>query len=394
VRFLSTERHPDVGRVREAWARFVGGDDLHGGVHDGANDVVRPYVLRAWERSRDSGCDAYQGRAHLLTALGTRRLLDEQAPLVMLGEPFLAALSRAAGTDRHAAMLADANGRLLRVVGDAETIGDENFPRPGALLSESTSGANGVGTALAEDGYVELVGPEHYIEGFHAFTCQGVPLRAPGGAITGIVSMSVRRLETADRVRDILFCATEAAECELLARWLAAGTRDPDEPVLEHLRQDMVQRIAMARLQLEVAARRIASGADASATLDAAAQLTRKFVRQADLWRRLAVDPVSAPHPERLRLDDLVADFVDLLSTEVRVAGITLRFGRIDPVWVLADPRHAARRLLNGFLSALQVSVVGTVLTVHVVRDGTVAELRLEPAVDAAAPAARFPVAV
>jgi transcriptional regulator of acetoin/glycerol metabolism len=384
MKFLSTERHPDVEGVRAAWGRFVGGDDV--------GDAVRPYVLRAWRRSRDEGCDAWLGRASRLSEPDTRRLLEEQAPLVSLGGPFLAALSRAAGADRHAAMLADAGGRLLQVVGDPQTLGDEDFPRPGALLSEATSGANGVGTALAEDGYVELVGPEHFIEGFHAFTCQGVPLRAPGGGIAGILSMSVRRLETADRVRDILFCATEAAECELLARWLAAGTRDPDHPILEQLREDMIQRITMARLQLEVAARRIAGGADAKTTIDSATQLTRKFVRQAGIWRRLAVDPAATPHPERLRLDDLTADFVDLMSTEARVAGVRLDWGRVDAVSVCADPQAAARRLLNGFLSALQVTPTGSSLTVKVLQRGAVAEVRLDPPVGPASQVARFRV--
>ncbi|MEG0041239.1 MAG: hypothetical protein RR763_06120, partial [Massilia sp.] len=257
MHFLSNVRHPDVEQVRAVWERYVQHQEL-------APDTLRPYVLRAWNRARASGCNPRLGRADLLGEHDTQQLLAERHELITATAPFLGALSRAAGENRHAAMLADTDGRLLCLAGDAETMADENFPRPGSLLDEAHAGANGIGTAIAENGYVELVGPEHFIEGFHAFTCQGVPITGPQGPM-GVLSMSVRTLATADRVRDILFCATEAVECDLLAKWLSSTSGEEMEHILERLRQDMLQRLTSARLRMEVAARRIAAGADVTA---------------------------------------------------------------------------------------------------------------------------------
>ena len=361
MRFYPYSPSPSPSAVRLAWSSFVTGEDPH-------PPAVRSHVLRAWQRSRSAGLDPTLPRADRLSGAETEALLGRERRLIDVATPFLVALSRAAGEYRHAAMLADGTGRLLKIVGDAETVEDEDFPHPGALLSEQMAGANGVGTAIAEGHYTELVGPEHYIEGFHAFTCQGVPLTGDEGECRGVLSVSVRKVEAATRLRDILFCASEAAECELLAAWLSRdlSPRQP-VPIVESLRQDMIQRLAVARLQLEFAARQIAAGADASTTIEAARVLEAKFQRQAMIWRDL-VDPAPA-EVQRLRLADVVEDFMELVTTEARIAGVTLGWGRTEDVQVLEDRRALARQLLAGFLDVLQRSVPGSRIVVDVGRE-------------------------
>ncbi len=266
-------------------------------------------------------------------------------------------------------MLADTDGRLLCLTGDAETMADENFPRPGSLLDEAHAGANGVGTAIAENGYVELVGPEHFIEGFHAFTCQGVPITGPHGSM-GVLSMSVRTLATADRVRDILFCATEAVECDLLAKWLSGISGHEMEHTLERLRQDMLQRLTSARLRIEIAARRIAAGGDITAMVQTSKAMSAQFARQARTWRVLALDRTGPAQPEPLALADIVQDLLDLLATEARVVGLQFEWGTADRVMVLDDRQALTRRLLGDFLSALQKAAPGSRLVVDVAAAG------------------------
>jgi len=358
MHFLSNVRHPDVEQVRAAWERYVQHQEL-------APDTLRPYVLRAWDRARASGCNPRLGRADLLGEHDTQQLLAERHELITATAPFLGALSRAAGESRHAAMLADTDGRLLCLAGDAETMADENFPRPGSLLDEAHAGANGVGTAIAENGYVELVGPEHFIEGFHAFTCQGVPITGPQGPM-GVLSMSVRTLATADRVRDILFCATEAVECDLLAKWLSGISGQEMAHTLERLRQDMLQRLTSARLRMEVAARRIAAGADVTTMVQTSKAMSAQFARQARTWRVLALERNGTAQPEPLALADIVQDLLDLLATEARLTGVQFEWGAADRVKVLDDHQALTRRLLGGFLSALQKAAPGSTLVVEV----------------------------
>jgi sigma-54 dependent transcriptional regulator, acetoin dehydrogenase operon transcriptional activator AcoR len=331
------------------------------------DETVRPHVRNAWERSRAHGCSPYMPRADLLSAAETIDLLKREARLIEITAPFLGALSRAAGTERHAAMLADAAGRVLKVVGDAQTVADQQFPRAGSLLSEAAAGANGIGTPLADGHYVELVGAEHYIKGFHAFTCQGVPLHVSAGTCAGVLSMSVRRIETAHSVRDILFCASEAAECELLSARLAemVGAGGAIARVAELLRQDIVQRIATTRLQLEIAARRIAAAGDATAALQGAELLIDKFRRQAALWRNLVDDTTGSPEP--IAVADLVTDFVALMATEARVAGVEIVEYRMDQVLAFDDVRALTRRLLTSMLNALHRAAKHSAIRVNTV---------------------------
>lgn len=352
MRFHPSTRGHSHDEVRTAWRQFV---DV--GMIDAAR--VRPPIAQAWQRSRTAGCDPYQMRADVLSPTETIALIRAENQLVEIATPFLAALSRAAGAERHAAMLGDANARVLKIVGDPETMADENFPRAGSLLSEGTAGANGIGTALAEGSYVELVGPEHFIEGFHVFTCQGVPLLGLGREAVGVLSMSVRREETAVKVRDILFCASEAAECELLSERLTQtlATAQSQAHILESLRQDIVQRIAMARLQFELGAHQIAANMDASRTLGAAQQLIQKFRRQAAVWRNLVGQSTAAPEP--VDLADLVNDFISLMETEARVTQVQLAWERYERPLVLDDVQALSQRLLSAFLNAMQVTPAG-----------------------------------
>lgn len=343
----------DLGGTRRAWKRFVESGELDAG-------SVRPHVARAWRRSAAGGCDPQILRAEGLSPEGTAARIELSRALIEAARPFMSALSRAAGADRHAVMLGDEGAHVLVTVGDEASVrGPESVPSPGSLLSEGTSGANGIGSPLAEDGYVELVGPEHFIEGFHAFTCQGISLRGPAAETVGVLSMSVRRLETADRVRDVLFCSSQAVECELLAGWLteallAAG---PRVDLAERLRQDIVQGLSAVHLRITAAAQRLARGGDAGAVLATAEGLIRKFRRQAAVWR----DMVSAPEgePEVIALVELVEGICDLLTTEVRVGELTLEWGAALELRVLADRRELSQRLLGEFLTVMQAAGQG-----------------------------------
>ncbi|HET9598552.1 MAG TPA: GAF domain-containing protein [Anaeromyxobacteraceae bacterium] len=282
-------------------------------------------------------------------------LLQRERALIDASRPFMESLSRAAGADRHAAMLADRGCQVLDVVGDEASVrGPESVPGPGALLAEANAGANGHGTALAEMTYVELVGPEHFIEGFHVFTCQGIPLLGAAGELVGVIGISVRRLETASRVRDVLFCASQGVECELLARWLSevVVTRELHGRLEERLRQEIVQELASARLRLEAAARRIARGAAASELMAAARELLDTFRARALTWRDLVSDELPAPAP--IDLPDLVDSVLGLLEAEARASGIRLRWGRADRAVVVEDRQALARGVLGQALTAMQ----------------------------------------
>ncbi len=325
-------------------------------------ELLREPVFRAWERCHAQGASARQARAEHLADAEIERLLTQQRGFMVAARPYLQALAQAAAAERHAAMLSDSRGVVLDVVGDPPSVsGPERVPGPGSLLSEAVSGANGIGTPLAEGGYVELVGAEHFIEGFHLFTCQGVPIRTPDGAIAGVISVSMRRTEAARRLHELLVCAAHGIEAELIRerldedvrRLICAGGRD-DEALLENLRQDLVQAQATARLEVALAARDLARDrlVYAARLLALAQRSIAVFARQSALWRDLA-----ATDPGPLRVVDLaglLSDLVALLRTEAATSGVTVEIVEDAPLQVVADPLRLSRALLRAFLCAFQ----------------------------------------
>ncbi|MFS8065952.1 MAG: sigma-54-dependent Fis family transcriptional regulator [Byssovorax sp.] len=325
--------------------------------------LLRPHVYRAWERSHVGGANPRLPRAEALSAVDTERLLEHQGRIILAAQPYLRALSRAAGGERHAAMLGNAGSIVLDVLGDEQSVhGPERVPGPGALLDEGACGANGIGTPLAEGGYVEIVGPEHFIEGFHPFTCQGIPLRDEDSAIAGVLSVSVRRPAVGQRLREILLCAAHAIEMELLAARLEEDMRRVfarQHPVIEPLERllgDVLQAQASVRLRLEVAADQLAQSqlTHARDLLKLAATVLDHFRHQAVLWQRLALDETAARRP--VALDSTLRELVELLEVEAAMGHVEIILHEVEPVVIAANPHALARALFRVILGAIKAA--------------------------------------
>src|SRR5262249_23111266 len=171
-----------------------------------------------WVRCQQQGTNPQAMVSTKLTSTETEALIREKAGLIEAARPYLHALSHAAGREPHAALLSDQRGVVLDIVGDEQTLAEQragHFPGPGVVMLESEAGSNGIGTALAENDYVEVIGPEHFVQRLRSFTCQGLPLRGPAADVAGALAISVQSLAVADRLREILFCAANGIQAEL-----------------------------------------------------------------------------------------------------------------------------------------------------------------------------------
>jgi sigma-54 dependent transcriptional regulator, acetoin dehydrogenase operon transcriptional activator AcoR len=252
--------------------------------------MLRSSIYRAWERSHLQGANPYALQAEKLSSVDTERLIEKKRDLIQIASPYIRMLSQAAGIDRHAVILGDSDAIVLDVVGDKQTVqGPQPFLGTGSLMSEAVAGANGIGTPLAETDYVEIVSAEHFIDGFHPFTCQGIPLRNDKREIIGVLSICLRRAEARQRLKEILLCASGGVEAELLIANLEKDVHrvlqsNPQEyQPLEELRQDIIQVNQAARLKLEVISRMMAVN-----RLDYAMQLLQQAELSIQMFRRRA----------------------------------------------------------------------------------------------------------
>lgn len=361
-------RSPHEGDAREAWRQYLSVGAL-------PTDLLRPATYRAWERCHAARVDPRRPRAERLSSVDEERTVRSAAALIDAARPYMRALSIAAGEAPNATMLADPDGVVLRVVADAETGANPDFPGPGSILSEEVAGANGVGTPLVEDDYATLVGPEHFIGGFHPFTCQGLPLKGADGRVFGVLSTSIRDAGVSARVRAVLIAAARGIEVEPLRAELEAALRRAEARAaqgLGRLGEDVVQALAAAQVRLGSASR--AAARDDAAQVERLGSLAQdaieRFRRRAALCLAIAAPPAPGA-PSDVSLEQVVLDVIDLLQTELTVRRVTPFVDVREPVDVIADPMGARLNLFTSLVSAIDAAAAGGSLMITVARHGT-----------------------
>jgi sigma-54 dependent transcriptional regulator, acetoin dehydrogenase operon transcriptional activator AcoR len=363
------ERALTTESTRRAWARYVST-----GLIDGS--LLREPVLRAWERAHELGANPKAPKTERLSVLDTERLVEQQQVLITAARPFMEVLSWAVGLERHTIQLSDPHAVEISTLGDEESLhGPERVAGPGTLMSEEVCGSNGLGTSLATSGYAEVVGPEHFISGFHPFTCQGIPIRDAEGKVAGALGTAVRRPAASSRLRDMLVCAAHGIEAELLLRQLESDIRGVlaapgDEQALRVLCEGVDRLRESSRGGLRTGARQARGGRFEYALrlLRLAEETAHDIRHRALVWRTLASLEEGQRRP--VVLTELVRALSGLLREEALRQRVELVFGEQAPVHVEADIHVLSRQLLHAALQSLALAGPGGAVRIDVRLEG------------------------
>ncbi len=305
--------------TREAWRSYTSVGKLR-------HDLLRPEIYRAWQRCHLEHVSPRQFRPKVLSKNDCDRVRSGHAALIHAATPYLNALSEAAGQSRHATLLSSADGTLIDLRGDDETLtGADAMPPPGAMLSASAAGSNGIGTALVERKYVEIYGPEHFIAGFHDHICLGLPLKDSHGELAGALCLSVREASSASHLRGLFFAVARGIESELRAEAMRvrlrqlrdAPSRAAQSMVLLH--EEVERGRVRARRQIALSAESLAQGGP-SEHLQSGRDALELYQRRARTWQLASGLTLSEP----MTTAELAANAVDLLQSEARVLRVRL----------------------------------------------------------------------
>ncbi|WP_273489553.1 sigma-54-dependent Fis family transcriptional regulator [Roseateles chitosanitabidus] len=151
-------------------------------------------LSRSWLRSRDFGLSPVgrpPGAPHASGAQ-LRRALDRQHELVAHARPVMEDLFEQTRDGEGLVILADAQGMLLQALGDGRFVdrAERVALRPGAIWDERWRGTNAIGTALAEQRPVAVLGGEHFLERNAFLSCTAAPIRDPQGRVLGVLDLS------------------------------------------------------------------------------------------------------------------------------------------------------------------------------------------------------------
>ena len=179
----------DLGRHARMLSR------LHDAVLSGDADPdrARGLVARSWHRVRAQGVDPDAGDPPGPLDAGVVEQRRSTSPLVPALSTLRSALTSVAEDARHVMVVTDADGVLLWREGStavrrrADSLGFTE----GADWSECSVGTNAIGTALAEDGPVQIFSAEHFVRTHHGWTCTASPVHDPrSGELLGVVDLS------------------------------------------------------------------------------------------------------------------------------------------------------------------------------------------------------------
>ena len=151
-------------------------------------------LARSWQRSQQAGV-LPQGRkagAPHASAAQLARAMQRQYELISHAQPVMDYVGQQVAGTPGLLILADAQGMLLRTLGDADFAGraERVALRPGAHWAEQYRGTNAIGTALAEGLPVVVHGGEHYLERNGFLTCSAAPIIDPAGKLMGAFDIS------------------------------------------------------------------------------------------------------------------------------------------------------------------------------------------------------------
>jgi transcriptional regulator of acetoin/glycerol metabolism len=145
--------------------------------------ALRPRVIRSWLRSRSNNVDADRKAAPFLFKrdVELRELREQNELLLRAARPVMRYLADQFSGTGYAVILVDRNGYVLELEGDHDIrqLLAKLELQPGGQWSESAAGTNAIGTALADRRPLQLLGAEHYCDGWKTMTCTAAPVRDP-----------------------------------------------------------------------------------------------------------------------------------------------------------------------------------------------------------------------
>ncbi|MFX1680013.1 sigma-54-dependent Fis family transcriptional regulator [Mitsuaria sp. CC2] len=157
-------------------------------------ETLEEGLSRSWLRSRDFGLSPVgrpPGAPHASGAQ-LQRALERQHELVAHARPVMEDLFEQTRDGDGLVILADAQGLLLGALGDGRFVdrAQRVALRPGAIWDERWRGTNAIGTALAEQRPVAVLGGEHFLERNAFLSCTAAPIRDPQGRVLGVLDIS------------------------------------------------------------------------------------------------------------------------------------------------------------------------------------------------------------
>ncbi|MDI3535104.1 MAG: sigma-54 dependent transcriptional regulator, acetoin dehydrogenase operon transcriptional [Thermosediminibacterales bacterium] len=197
--------------LKQEWEKFINGKHVN-------TNIIKPEILASWKRSKSYGISPFESFDIMLSDAELKERCEKNACLIKTAKPFMNLLYQLVEGSELAVFLVDKEGYILEMIGDMQTIlnASKNKLLPGANRSEEKVGTNAIALSLVEDKPIQLVGPEHYNQNFHNWTCAASPIHNTSGEIIGVLNVSANYKLVHKHTLGMVVSVVKAIERELL----------------------------------------------------------------------------------------------------------------------------------------------------------------------------------
>ncbi len=155
--------------------------------------MMKMYIEASHERCKKKGIrpeNIFSTR--VLEGEPLKLKLEQNKELISTAAPFLNHLYNFVQGSGFFAILNDAEGCILSVIGDDTILKEANKLKmiPGAYMDEENIGTNAMSMVISEGMPVQVSGKEHFIKAYHKWTCSAAPIKDSNGKIIGIIDLT------------------------------------------------------------------------------------------------------------------------------------------------------------------------------------------------------------
>ncbi|MNB85601.1 Limonene hydroxylase [compost metagenome] len=178
---------------------------------------TKPEIAASWRRCRQAGVDPMCGKGMQVPDEELATRLQEKKQLLSVAKPIMDSIYQIIKDTVYAIVLTDQDGVLLHTMLNKELEPEcvkVNFVE-GAKWDEASVGTNAVGTALAINDAVQVLGGEHYCTSHHAWTCSAAPIHDSRGNVIGCLDLSGKAEDVHAHTFGVVVSAVSSIEKQL-----------------------------------------------------------------------------------------------------------------------------------------------------------------------------------
>jgi transcriptional regulator of acetoin/glycerol metabolism len=156
------------------------------------SEEIRPEVVESWHRCEAMNVDHLGGRGTLVSAEELNSSILKKKELIEMARPTMENVFEMVKNTSYSVMLTDEKGVIIDLIINKDLEEKHillNFVK-GSKWDEQSVGTNAIGTCLATDKPVQVIGAEHFCEYHHKWTCSAAPIHNNRGEIIGCFDLS------------------------------------------------------------------------------------------------------------------------------------------------------------------------------------------------------------